>query len=285
MKINQSRRNSSMSKALLHIKDVLTVFQKMCRRAVSECMYCNGRVKTGLSKGILQNSTDIRWRNPLRCDTLSVCLKDEVVTGIFLSECTQHKEHLRGDRDISVFHPFALANEEHLSVKTDIFPSKPANFTDPESAVVGKCQQRFVIESAAFKKPCDTALGENPGKFLRFLYFGENQPSGLFKSHDFVIVLQSKHSVLKEGDTVPLLIHQRGEVSFDVILSKIVRQFLDVNHSLRNLELVVIDTMLSILSDTQLFIEARNAVFKFRHNRVCLVYECLRHGNFGEGEL
>ena len=285
MKINQSRRNSGMSKALLHIKDVLTVFQKMCRRAVSECMYCNGRVKTGLSKGILQNSTDIRWRNPLRCDTLSVCLKDEVVTGIFLSECTQHKEHLRGDRDISVFHPFALANEEHLSVKTDIFPSEPANFTDPESAVVGKCQQGFVIESAAFKKPCDTALGENPGKFLRFLYFGENQPSGLFKSHDFVIVLQSKHSVLKEGDTVPLLIHQRGEVSFDVILSKIVRQFLDVNHSLRNLELVVIDTMLSILSDTQLFIEARNAVFKFRHNRVCLVYECLRHGNFGEGEL
>ena len=82
-----------------------------------------------------------------------------------------------------------------------------------------------------------------------------------------------------------MLIHQRREVSFDVILSKIVRQFLDVNHSLRNLELVVIDTMLSILSDTQLFIEARNAVFKFRHNRVCLVYECLRHGNFGEGEL
>ena len=62
---------------------------------------------------------------------------------------------------------------------------------------------------------------------------------------------------------------------FDVILCKVVRQFLDVNHSLRNLELVVIDTMLSILSDTQLFIEARNAVFKFRHNRVCLVYECL----------
>ena len=43
--------------------------------------------------------------------------------------------------------------------------------------------------------------------------------------------------------------------------------------------LVVKDTMLSILSDTQLFIEARNAVFKTRHNRAYYVYECFRHGN------
>ena len=35
----------------------------------------------------------------------------------------------------------------------------------------------------------------------------------------------------------------------------------------------------------QLFIEARNAVFKFRHNRACLVYECFRYGNFGEWDL
>ena len=48
---------------------------------------------------------------------------------------------------------------------------------------------------------------------------------------------------------------------------------------------VSIDTMLCILSDTQLFIKTINAVFKFRHNRACLVYECLRHGNSGEGEL
>ena len=36
--------------------------------------------------------------------------------------------------------------------------------------------------------------------------------------------------------------------------------------------LVLIDTALSILSHTQLFIKTRNAVFKFRHNRACLVY-------------
>ena len=59
----------------------------------------------------------------------------------------------------------------------------------------------------------------------------------------------------------------------------------DVNHSSRNLELVVIDTALSILSHTKLFIEASHAVFKFRYNRVRLVYGCFRHGNSGEGEL
>ena len=97
--------------------------------------------------------------------------------------------------------------------------------------------------------------------------------------------MQSKHRMLKEGDAVSFLIQQRGEISLNVILCKIVRQFLEVQYSLRNLELVVIDTVLSTLSDTQFFIETRNAVFKFRHNRVCLVYECVRHGILGEGEL
>ena len=42
---------------------------------------------------------------------------------------------------------------------------------------------------------------------------------------------------------------------FDVILCKVVRQFLDVNHSLRNFELIVLNTVFSILSHTQLFIK------------------------------
>ena len=82
-------------------------------------------------------------------------------------------------------------------------------------------------------KPGHTALGEHSGQFLRLAYFGKHQSSGLFKSHD----------------------------------------------------LVVIDTLLGILGHTQFFMEKRNAVFKIRHNRSCLVYECLRHGNSGEGEL
>ena len=112
-----------MSKALLHIKDVLTVFQKMCRRAVSQSVYVNGRVKTGLSQGILQNGSNVRRRNTLWGDILSMGLKDEVVTGIFLSERPQHTKHLRGDRDISIFHPFALTDEHLSSVEADVFPS------------------------------------------------------------------------------------------------------------------------------------------------------------------
>ena len=65
----------------------------------------------------------------------------------------------------------------------------------------------------------------------------------------------------------------------NVILCEIVRQLLEIQRCLRNLELVVIDTVLGILGQTQLFMEKRNAVFKIRHNRACLVYECLRYGN------
>ena len=171
------------------------------------------------------------------------------------------------------------------SVKTDVFPSESAHLTDPECAVVDKRQQGLVVQPARFDKPGNTSLGEYSGKFLRLSDFRKHQSSGLFESHDLVVVLQPKDRVLKKGDAVPFLIQQRGEISLNVILGEIVRQFLEVQCRLRNLELVVIDTMLRILSDTQLFIKTINAVFKFRHNRACLVYECLRHGNSGEGEL
>lgn len=73
--------------------------------------------------------------------------------------------------------------------------------------------------------------------------------------------------------------------SKDVILCEIIGQFLKIQSCLRNLELVAIDTLLHILGNVQLFMENRNAVFKFGHNRACLVYECIKHGNSGEGEL
>ena len=43
---------------------------------------------------------------------------------------------------------------------------------------------------------------------------------------------------------------------------------------LSNLQAIGIDTAVRILSDTHLFIETSHVVFKFRHNRVCLTYEC-----------
>ena len=285
MKINQGRRNPCVSKPLLHIKDVLSVFQKVSSRTVSQGVYGDGMIEAGLSQGVLEYGTYIPRCDALRCDSPSMCLEDEVVTGVPLPECPQYDEHLRGDGYIPVLVPLTLAYEEHPPVEADILPSEPAHFTDPECTVVGKRQQSLVVQPAAMDKPGHTALGEYSGKFLRLAHFWKHQSSGLFKSHDLVVVLQSEHRVFEEGDAVPFQVQQRGEISFDVILCEIVRQLLEIQRCLRNLELVVIDTVLGILGQTQLFMEKRNAVFKIRHNRACLVYECLRHGNSGEGEL
>ena len=87
---------------------------------------------------------------------------------------------------------------------------------------------------------------------------------GLFEFHDLVIVQQPKDCVFKKGDAVPFLIQPRGEISLNVILGEIVRQFLEVQCRMRNLELVVIDTMLRILSDTQLFIKNDKCGFQIQ---------------------
>ena len=89
MKIHQSRRNSCVPKSLLHMKDVLTVFQQMCGRAVPECMYGNDGVKTCLSQCVLKYCTYISRIDALRCDSPSMGLKDKVVTGVPLPECPQ----------------------------------------------------------------------------------------------------------------------------------------------------------------------------------------------------
>ena len=125
-----------------------------------------------------------------------------VSSKLFLTECSQHNEHLRGDGYIPVLVPFALADEEHPSVKTDVFPSESAHLTDPECAVVDKRQQGLVVQTARFEKPCNTSLGEYSGKFLRLSDFRKHQSSGLFESHDLVVVLQPKDRVLKKGDAV-----------------------------------------------------------------------------------
>ena len=84
------------------------------------------------------------------------------------------------------------------SVKTDVLPSEPAHLTDPECAVVDKRQQGLVVQTARFEKPGNTSLGEYSGKFLRLSDFRKHQSSGLFESHDLVVVLQPKDRVLKK---------------------------------------------------------------------------------------
>ena len=59
-------------------------------------------------------------------------------------------------------------------------------------------QQGLVVQTARFEKPCNTSLGEYSGKFLRLSDFRKHQSSGLFESHDLVVVLQPKDRVLKK---------------------------------------------------------------------------------------
>ena len=98
-----------------------------------------------------------------------------------------------------------MRRQLHPSVKTDVFPSEPAQLTDPECAAVDKRQQGLVVQTARFEKPGNTSLGEYSGKFLRLSDLRKHQSSGLFKSHDLVVVLQPKDRVLKKGDAVPFL--------------------------------------------------------------------------------
>ena len=93
---------------------------------------------------------------------------------------------------ISVLVSFALSDEEHPAVKADILPSESAHFTDPECAVVDKRQQGLVVQPARFEMLGNTSLGEYSGKFLRLSDFRKHQTSGLFESHDLVVVLQPK---------------------------------------------------------------------------------------------
>ena len=284
MKVIHRSRYSLMAKSVHHIQDALPVLQEMGCCTMSECMYGNGRVEGRLCQGILKDGTHISRVNTLWRDILPMRLKHEVITWVPFPECAQYDEHLRGYRYIPVFVPLALAYEEHASVEAYVLPSEPAGFADPECAVVDECQQGLVVQVAALNESCNTTLGEHPGKFLELADFRQHQSLGLLKPHDLVIVLQSKYGVFKIGDAVSLLIQQGREISLNVILCEIIGQLLKMKSRLRNLELVVIDTLLSILSDTQLFVKDRDAVFKFRHNRACLVYESIRHGNFGEGE-
>ena len=59
-------------------------------------------------------------------------------------------------------------------------------------------QQGLVVQPARFEKPGNTSLGEYSGKFLRLSDFRKHQSSGLFESHDLVVVLQPKDRVLKK---------------------------------------------------------------------------------------
>ena len=82
-----------------------------------------------------------------------------------------------------------------------------------------------------------------------------------------------KQPILTE---IPLQEHR--QVSVDISLSETVRQFFKIQHSLRNLQAVRIDSTVCVLSKTEFLSKERNAVPEFRHNLYRLVHDSVGHG-------
>lgn len=79
-------------------------------------------------------------------------------------------------------------------------------------------------------------------------------------------------------DTVAISLQEHRQVSIDISLSEIVRQFLKIQHSLRDFQAVVIDGTVRILSQAELLSKERNAIPECRHNLNRLVQDVVGHG-------
>ena len=121
-------------------------------------------------------------------------------------------------------------------------------------------------------------MREYSRKPLGFADSREDEASGFLESHVLVIVLQTEHGMLKERHTVEIPLQEHRQVSVDICLSEIVRQFLKIQHSLRNLQAVRIDSIVCVLSKTEFLSKERNAVPEFRHNLYRLVHDSVGHG-------
>ena len=73
----------------------------------------------------------------------------------------------------------------------------------------------------------------------------------------FVVVLQSKHGMFEMRNTVAIPVQEHSQIVIDIRLGEIVRELLKVQYRLRDLQTIVIDTTVGILSQTQLFCKKR----------------------------
>ena len=277
MQINHSCRNACMSESFLHVQDILPVFEEMSSRTVSESMNGDGGVEAGLDQRILKNPPYISHIDTFRRDTPSMSLEDKVVTGILFSERFEYDEELFGDGDISVLQPLPLTDEEHFAFEADVLPSEFAGLTDPECAVVDNGQQCFVIQTGLMQDMCHMVLGENSGELFGLADLRQNKPVRLFDPHDLVIDLESEDHVLEIGHAVSLLVNQHREIPLNVVLGKVIGEFFVEEYRLRNLQAIIINTVVRILCEMQLFSKQLNAVPEFGYSCNGLVQNCVRH--------
>ena len=267
-----------MSEALLHVYYVLSVLKEMRGGTMPQFVDGDGMVECDPRQCVLEDDSHIAWSDALWLCLASMTLEDIVVARILLAICLEYHEHLVGDGHVAVLAPLALEDEQLPAVKADVVPSEAACLADPESAVVDDGKQGFVVQGAVAEKTGNLLLGEHPWESLRLAHFWKHETVRLLKPHHLVVGLQSEHSVLEERDAATVLGKECGQVLVDVCLGELLRQLIEKQHCLSNLQAIIINTAVCILCQTQLFSEKRNAVPEFGYSRDRLVQCCIGHG-------
>ena len=278
MKIDHRSSQTDMTETLLYIQQTLAVLKQMACGTMAQRMDGDGTVKAGLHQRILQDDSDISGLDGLGGDSSAMSLEDEIVTGESLLENAQQEQQLCGDSYASVFLAFALIHEYLLSVKTDVIPLEAASLANPESTVIDGREQSLVIQVAETDKPFHLFLREHPRKSFGLANLWQDKSSRFFESHTLVVVLQSKHGMLEMRDCVAVPIQEHCQVVIDISLCKIVRKLLKIQYGLSNLQTVVVDTAVGILSQTKFFCKQRYTVPEFGNCFNRLVQGVVGHG-------
>ena len=109
-------------------------------------------------------------------------------------------------------------------------------------------------------------------------YFWKDKSFGFLKTHDIVVLLQPEYGRLEKGNTVAIPVQEHRQIVFDIFLGEIVRQLVKIQHSLGNLQAVVVDTAVGILSQTKFFGKQRYTVPEFGNSINRPVQGIVGHG-------
>ena len=90
--------------------------------------------------------------------------------------------------------------------------------------------------------------------------------------------IHGKDGMLIIRDTVAIPAQEHRQVIVNVFLGEIVRKLLEIQYRLSNYQTVMIDTSVSILSQTEFLCKQRNAFLEFRNGFNRLVQVCIGHG-------
>ena len=103
------------------------------------------------------------------------------------------------------------------------------------------------------EKKCDLLLREYTRDSFWLTYFWKDKSFGFLKTHDIVVLLQPEYGMLEKGNTVAIPVQEHRQIVFDIFLGEIVRKLLKIQNSLGDLQAVVVDTAVGILSQTKFF--------------------------------